>query len=109
MCGRAVQLCVSPNEWLEMQFRVSPLQIAVVWVLVVASAVSVALVSHLNRQLYAQLGALERQANQMNADYGRYLLEQSAWGSLQRVENMAAQKLDMRGPEPEEILMIKRN
>ena len=79
-----------------MQFRVSPLPIAVIWVLVVVSAVAVALVSHLSRQQYAQLGALEREANQMNADYGRYLLEQSAWGSLQRVENMAAQKLDMR-------------
>ncbi|MGB1807724.1 MAG: cell division protein FtsL, partial [Porticoccaceae bacterium] len=42
-------------------------------------------------------------------DYGRYLLEQSAWGSLQRVETMAAQKLEMRSPEPEEILMVKRN
>jgi cell division protein FtsL len=52
---------------------------------------------------------MEREANQMNADYGRYLLEQSAWGSLQRIENMAAQKLDMRSPEPEEILIVKRN
>lgn len=92
-----------------MQFRVGALQIALLWILVVVSAVSVALVSHINRQLYAQLGALEREANQMNADYGRYLLEQSAWGSLQRVETMAAQKLEMRSPEPEEILMVKRN
>lgn len=109
MSDRAVRLCVSLSEWPEMQFRVNPLHIAVIWVLVVISAVAVALVSHLNRQQYAQLGALEREANQMNADYGRYLLEQSAWGSLQRVENMAAQKLDMRSPEPEEILMVKRN
>ena len=87
----------------------SPLRIAIIWVLVVVSALAVALVSHLSRQQYAQLGMMEREANQMNADYGRYLLEQSAWGSLQRIENMAAQKLDMRSPEPEEILIVKRN
>ena len=88
---------------------VTPLRIAVLWVSVIITALAVALVSHICRQQYAQLGAMEREVNQMNADYGRYLLEQSAWGSLQRIENMAAQKLDMRSPEPEEIMMVKRN
>lgn len=88
---------------------VTPLRIGVLWVSVIVTALGVALVSHICRQQYAQLGAMEREANQMNADYGRYLLEQSAWGSLQRIENMAAQKLDMRSPEPEEIMMVKRN
>jgi cell division protein FtsL len=51
---------------------------------------------------------MEREANQLQVDYGKYLLEQSAWGSLQRIENMAANNLQMRSPQPEEILMIKR-
>jgi cell division protein FtsL len=34
----------------------SPLRIAIIWVLVVVSALAVALVSHLSRQQYAQLG-----------------------------------------------------
>jgi cell division protein FtsL len=92
-----------------MRFAASPLLIALMWLAVVATALGVALVSHICRQQYAELTAMERAANQMDVDYGRYLLEQSAWGSLQRIETMAAQKLNMRSPQPEEILMVKRN
>lgn len=84
------------------------LRIALLWVVVVVSALAVAFVSHLCREKYAQLTAMEREANQLQVDYGKYLLEQSAWGSLQRIENMAANTLRMRSPQPEEILMIKR-
>lgn len=84
------------------------LRIALLWVVVVVSALAVAFVSHLCREKYSQLTAMEREANQLQVDYGKYLLEQSAWGSLQRIENMAANNLQMRSPHPEEILMIKR-
>ena len=86
----------------------SPLRIALLWILVVVSALSVAFVSHLCREKYTELTAMEREANQLQVDYGKYLLEQSAWGSLQRIENMAAKNLQMHSPLPEEILMIKR-
>ena len=84
------------------------LRIGLLWVVVVVSALAVAFVSHLCREKYSQLTAMEREANQLQVDYGKYLLEQSAWGSLQRIENMAANTLQMRSPQPEEILMIKR-
>jgi cell division protein FtsL len=84
------------------------LRIALLWVVVVVSALAVAFVSHLCREKYSQLTAMEREANQLQVDYGKYLLEQSAWGSLQRIENMAVNNLQMRSPQPEEILMIKR-
>ncbi|MDA9352685.1 cell division protein FtsL [Porticoccaceae bacterium] len=86
----------------------SPLRIALLWILVVVSALAVAFVSHLCREKYSELTAMEREANQLQVDYGKYLLEQSAWGSLQRIENMAAKNLQMHSPLPEEILMIKR-
>lgn len=84
------------------------LRIALLWIVVVVSALAVAFVSHLCREKYSQLTAMEREANQLQVDYGKYLLEHSAWGSLQRIENMAANNLQMRSPQPEEILMIKR-
>lgn len=86
----------------------SPLRIALLWILVVVSALAVAFVSHLCREKYSELTAMEREANQLQVDYGKYLLEQSAWGSLQRIENIAAKNLQMHSPLPEEILMIKR-
>ena len=83
------------------------LRLGLLWMLVLVSPVSVALVSHLCRQQYAELMALQREASQMDEDYGKYLLEQSAWGSLQRIETKAVQELKMRSPRPDEILMVK--
>lgn len=88
-------------------FSVTALRLALLWVLVLISAIAVGLVSHLSRQQYAQLMALEREASQLDEDYGKYLLEQSAWGSLQRVETMAVQQLNMHSPGSNEILMVK--
>jgi cell division protein FtsL len=82
--------------------------VVVLWLLVLVSALSVAFVSHLCRQKYAQLTGLEREANQLQVDYGKYLLEHSAWGSLQRIETMATARLNMHSPKTQEILIIKR-
>ncbi len=85
----------------------SPLRIALLWILVVVSALSVAFVSHLCREKYSELTAMEREANQLQVDYGKYLLEQSAWGSLQRIEVSAIAELNMRSPKPEEIVIVR--
>ena len=90
-----------------MLFNAGPWRVVVLWVLVLISAIAVGLVSHLSRQQYAQLMILEREASQLDEDYGKYLLEQSAWGLLQRVETVAAQQLNMHSPRSSEILMVK--
>ena len=90
-----------------MLFNAGPWRVVVLWVLVLISAIAVGLVSHLGRQEYAQLMVLEREASQLDEDYGKYLLEQSAWRSLQRVETVAAQQLNMHSPRSSEILMVK--
>lgn len=83
------------------------LRIGLLWSGVLASAVAVAYFSHVCREQYAQLTALQRQANELQVEYGRYLLEQSAWGSLQRVESMATDQLGMHTPEVDDIVMVK--
>lgn len=85
-----------------------PLRIGLLWALVLSSALAVAFVSHVCRQKYDQLTALEREKNQLQVAYGKYLLEQSAWGSLQRIETMARDRLEMHGPQPQEIIMVKQ-
>ena len=84
------------------------LQISLLWVVVLSCALTVAYVSHVCRQKYDQLTALEREKNQLQVAYGKYLLEQSAWGSLQRIETMAMEGLDMHSPQPQEIIMVKQ-
>ncbi len=83
------------------------LPIGLLWGAVVASAVAIAYSSYLCREQYAQLTALQREADQLQVDYGRFLLEQSAWGSLQRVESMAVDQLSMHTPRVNEIVMVK--
>jgi len=85
------------------------LQVMVLWLVVVSSAVSVAFVSHLCRQQYAQLAAAERLGNQLKADYGRFILEQSTWGSLQRVESMATDRLNMHSPSASDMLIVDQD
>ncbi len=51
---------------------------------------------------------MQREANQLQVEYGRYLLEQSAWGSLQRVESMAMERLEMHMPQAGEIVIVKQ-
>jgi cell division protein FtsL len=43
----------------------------------------------------------------MQIDYGRYLLEQSAWGSLQRIETSAIEKFSMHSPKSAEIVIVR--
>ena len=89
-----------------MLVRVEFIRLALLWLAVVFSAVAVAYYSHLCRQTYGELTAMEREANQLQVDYGRYLLEQSAWGSLQRVDSMARDRLQMDTPQASEIVMV---
>lgn len=88
-------------------FFSTPLQVATVWLSLVITAISVAYVSHLCREQYAELVSLEASANQMQIDYGRYLLEQSAWGSLQRIETSAVERFSMHSPKSAEIVIVR--
>ena len=88
-------------------FFSTPLKVATVWLSLVIAAISVAYVSHLCREQYAELVGLEASANQMQIDYGRYLLEQSAWGSLQRIETSAIEKFSMHSPKSAEIVIVR--
>ena len=83
-------------------------KIGLLWIAVVASALAVTHYSHVSRQTYGNLTAMQREANQLQVEYGRYLLEQSAVGSFQRVETTATDGLQMHTPEADEIVMIKQ-
>jgi cell division protein FtsL len=84
-----------------------PMQIAVLWLVVTVTGIMVAYVSHLCREKYAELASMESESNQLQIDFGRYLLEQSAWGSLQRIEMSATDEFGMHNPLPSEIVIIR--
>jgi cell division protein FtsL len=81
---------------------------ALLWLAVLGSAVAVVYVSHLCRQLYTELSLLERETNGLQVEWGRYLLEQSAWASPSRVEQLARTRLDMVVPQADDIVMVQQ-
>ena len=50
---------------------------------------------------------MQNENSQMQVEWGQLLLEQSTWGSYNRVEQLATKKLKMHVPSPNEIVMVE--
>ena len=74
--------------------------------LVMGSAVSVVYTKHESRKLFVELQQLNRQIDELNIDWGRLQLEQSAWSSHGRIEKIARKRLDMELPVASEVVYI---
>lgn len=81
--------------------------VVVALVLVIGSCVAVIYSSFETRRLVATHQRLQLENNGMQVEWGQLLLEQSTWGSYNRVEQLAGQKLNMRVPSPSEIVMVE--
>lgn len=58
------------------------------------------------RRLYIKSQNLSAQANQMQTQWGKLLLEQSAWSMQARVEHIASTQLNMVVPAAKSIVMV---
>ncbi|MEC8811076.1 MAG: cell division protein FtsL [Pseudomonadota bacterium] len=81
--------------------------VLVALVLVMVSSVAVVYSSYETRRLVASHQRLQQENNAMQVEWGQLLLEQSTWGSYNRVEQLAGTKLKMRVPAPNEIVMVE--
>lgn len=82
---------------------------ALMWLLVIASALAVVASTHEVRKHTNTVETLRREAAQLQVEWGQYLLEQSTWASYSRVEAIATQKLNMYPATAEQIVMVKRH
>ena len=82
--------------------------VAMVGLLVVLSAISVVHSTFQTRKLVAEFQQLQNLRNDMEVEWGQLLLEQSTWGSFNRVERLAGKKLKMIVPEPNQIVMVSQ-
>ena len=78
------------------------------WLTVTISALAVVYSTHRSRQLFHELETLKDQQYELDVEWGQLLLEQSAWAAPVRVEKMAANKLRMTLPQPEQTEMVKQ-
>lgn len=78
------------------------------WLALTISALAVVFSTHRSRQLFHELETLKDQQYELDVEWGQLLLEQSAWAAPVRVEKMAANKLRMTLPQPEQTEMVNQ-
>lgn len=80
--------------------------IAASWVLCILSAIAVVTVSFECRILSDQLMQLKTRQQQLQVEWGRLLLEESAFAEHSRLEDIAVAQLGMRRPSPGEVRVV---
>lgn len=80
----------------------------VLGVLVVISALGVVGASHETRSMYSELQALYKEQDDLESEYGKLLLEQSAWSNNTRVDEIARNELNMVPPEVSKIIVVRK-
>ncbi len=76
-------------------------------VAVVGSAIGVAYSKHNSRSLFIELQQLEAAGAALEVEWGQLQLEQSTLARHERVETLARQRLDMRAPATDTIVVLQ--
>ena len=74
---------------------------------VVGSALGVVWVKHQNRKAFAELSALRDERDVLEIEWDKLLLEQSAWATTPRIEQVAAEQLSMTVPMADQVVVVR--
>ena len=83
------------------------LLVALLVVANVGSAIAVVYARHEHRQLFGALDKLQRERDELNIEFGRLQLEQATWAESNRIDQVAREKLGMKFPESNEIVVVR--
>jgi len=72
------------------------------------SAFGVIYSKHQSRKLFVEAQQLHKQVDELNIEWGRLQLEQSAWSAHGRIERIARKKLNMKLPMADEVVYIQQ-
>ena len=95
------------EEFFAWFFSPRPLAATVLILILVTSALGVAYSAHMARNMYRDLQALEKDHDDLEHEYERLLLEQSAWADYTRLDQLAQDELAMAAPTPRDTVVIK--
>ncbi len=76
--------------------------------LFMGSAFGVIYSKHQSRKLFVEVQQLHKQIDELNIEWGRLQLEQSAWSAHGRIERIARKKLNMKLPMADEVVYIRQ-
>jgi len=83
--------------------------ILILFVANVATAVGVVYSKHSMRKSFIELQAMQSEFDELQIEWGRFQLEQSAWATHGRVEKIAREKLNMDLVHKERLVFLKTN
>ncbi len=76
-------------------------------VAVLVTALAVIYAQHQSRKSFVELQELQKVRDEIDVQWGRLQLEQGAWTTHGRVEQIARNKLDMEIPRTDEVVIVK--
>ena len=88
-------------------FSPKPMMGSLLCGLLVVSALGVAFSSHQTRNMYRDLQQLEKDHDDLEHEYEKLLLEQSAWADYTRLNELAQDKLEMVAPEISDMVVLR--
>ena len=74
----------------------------------IVSALGVIYTTYCNRQLFAELQKQDKIAVNIEARWGRLLLENSSLGAYSRIESIASKKLNMKKPTIDDTVLVEQ-
>ncbi len=75
---------------------------------VLGSALGVVYVQHQSRRLFVESQELQREADRLGVEWNMLQLEQAAWASHGRIERLARERLDMRIPSRDDVVILRQ-
>ena len=82
--------------------------LGVLALVVIATGVGVVHAKFESRKLFVELQQLRETRDQIDVRWDRLQLEMESWGNHTRVSNLARDRLQMRAPKPDEVVVIRR-
>ena len=82
------------------------LLVALLWGAVLASAAGAVYSKYRARELFVELEHLNAGRDELDAEWGRLQLEQSAWSTYAFVERVASERLHMTVPDSRDIAIL---
>ena len=83
------------------------LGIALLALVLAASAFFVSLSSHQTRELYRNLHIIQKQRDDLDYEYQKLILERGAFADYSRITDLAKKQLQMRSPLTDELVVLR--
>ncbi|MCU0767028.1 MAG: cell division protein FtsL [Gammaproteobacteria bacterium] len=87
--------------------RASVGTVAVLVLAVAASGIAVVYSKYVSRKLFVELQGLRAEHDVIDTEWSRLQLELGAWASHVRIEQVARERLGMRMPRADEIVVVR--